>query len=98
MVRFEVSNSAAMASAVSGFRVRRSTWMIWNSRSARLMTISFSLLACRLPMLTACWQQGISITGQHSNAEDFVHDDHLRPRLLDHNVAAADTTVAAGDG
>jgi hypothetical protein len=37
MVRFEVSNSAAIASAVSGFRVRRSTWMIWNSRSARLM-------------------------------------------------------------
>src|SRR5579859_2167755 len=35
MVRLEVSSSAAMASAVTGRRVRRSTWMIWNSRSAR---------------------------------------------------------------
>jgi hypothetical protein len=38
------------------------------------------------------------ITGQHSNQGDFVHDDSLRPRLLEHDVAAADTTVAAGDG
>src|SRR5712691_6083205 len=58
MVRFEVSSSAAIASAVSGFRVRRSTWMIWNSRSARLIAVLF-------------------FTGW---------------------LAAADTTVAAGDG
>src|ERR1700682_532100 len=60
MVRFEVSNSAAIASAVSGFRVRRSTWMIWNSRSARLMGFSLFCLYSRaaIGMLTACWQQG----------------------------------------
>src|ERR1700675_288799 len=29
------------------------------------------------PMLTACWQQVASIPGQHSNREDFVHDDSL---------------------
>src|SRR5882724_5501879 len=97
MVRFEVSSSAAIASAVSGFRVRRSTWMIWNSRSARLMGRLFCLYSeGRHPMLTACWQQGVIITGQRSNHEDFVHDDSLRPRPLDDNVAAADTTVAAG--
>src|SRR5437879_4977942 len=56
MVRFEVSSSAAMASAVSGFRVRRSTWMIWNSRSARLMVV---LLRRMVSMLTARWQQEV---------------------------------------
>src|SRR6202043_2874549 len=99
MVRLEVSSSTAMASAVSGFRVRRSTWMIWNSRSARLMGRPFCLwLEGRHPMLTACWQQGASIPGQHSNQEDFVHVDSVRPGPLDNDVAAADTTVAAGDG
>jgi hypothetical protein len=57
-----------------------------------------SLLEGRHPMLTACWQQGASIPGQHSNQEEFVHDDSVRPRPLDNDVAAADTTVAAGDG
>jgi hypothetical protein len=51
-----------------------------------------------LAMLTAYWQQGSSISGQHFNHEDFVHDDSVRPRTLDNDVAAADTTVAAGDG
>jgi hypothetical protein len=51
-----------------------------------------------LPMLTAGWQQGASIPGQHSNKEDFVHDDSVRPRSLDIGGAAADTTVAAGGG
>jgi hypothetical protein len=50
------------------------------------------------PMLTACWQQGVSITGQPANEEDFVHDDSVRPRPLVNDVAAADTTVAAGGG
>jgi hypothetical protein len=50
-----------------------------------------------LSMLTAGWQQGVSIPGQRSNEEDFVHDDSVWPRLLHHDVAAADTTVAAGD-
>jgi hypothetical protein len=104
MVRFEVSSSAAIASAVSGLRVRRSTWMIWNSRSARLIERLFfffggvSFLAARHPMLTACWQQGVSITGQRFEHEDFVDDDSVWPRLVDHNIAAADTTVAAGGG
>jgi hypothetical protein len=55
-------------------------------------------LAAASPMLTACWQQGASIPGQHSNQEDFVHDDSVRPRPLDNDVTAADTTVATGDG
>jgi hypothetical protein len=55
-------------------------------------------LAGRHSMLTACWQQGVSIPGQHSNQEDFVDDDFVRLRPLDGDVAAADTTVAAGDG
>jgi hypothetical protein len=59
------------------------------------MGISFCEAA--LPMLTAGWQQGVSIPGQHSNKEDFVHDDSVRPRSLHLDVAAADTTVAAGD-
>ena len=48
-------------------------------------------------MLTAYWQQGSSISGQHFNHEDFVHDDSVRPRTLDNDVAAADTggTVAS---
>jgi hypothetical protein len=50
----------------------------------------------RRSMLTACWQQVASITGQHLNGEDFIHDHHLRPRSLGRDVAAADTTVAAG--
>src|ERR1700759_3846679 len=53
MVRLEVSSSAAMASAVRGFRVRRSTWMIWNSRSARLMSVSFRALSDADRMLAA---------------------------------------------
>jgi hypothetical protein len=54
-------------------------------------------LDAALPMLTAGWQQAVSIPGQRSNEEDFVHDDSVRPRLLHRDVAAADTTVAAGD-
>src|ERR1700754_3297824 len=61
MVRFEVSSSAAIASAVSGFRVRRSTWMIWNSRSARLMFVLFFVYVA--PLLTGCWQQGAATSG-----------------------------------
>jgi hypothetical protein len=36
--------------------------------------------------------------GTTRNEGDFVHDDSIRPRPLDHDVAAADTTVAAGNG
>jgi hypothetical protein len=50
------------------------------------------------PLLTACWQQTVSITGQHSNEGDFVHDHSLRLRHLDGGIAAADTMVAAGGG
>jgi len=49
-----------------------------------------------LPMLTAGWQQGVSIPGQHRNKGDFVDDDFVRTGPLDIDVAAADTTVAAG--
>jgi hypothetical protein len=66
------------------------------ARLVRLVAGSFP--GGRYPMLTACWQQGVSITGQHSNEEDFVHDDYLWPRLLDDGFATADTTVAAGHG
>jgi hypothetical protein len=59
------------------------------------MGISFQAAASS--MLTVGWQQVASIPGQHSNQEDFVHD-HSLPRPLDNDVAAADTTVAAGDG
>jgi hypothetical protein len=58
------------------------------------MGISFQAAAS--PMLTAGWQQVASIPGQHSNQEDFVHDHFIRHRLLDGDVAAADTTLAAG--
>jgi hypothetical protein len=30
-------------------------------------------------MLTARWQQGVTIPGQHFNQEDFVHDDSVQP-------------------
>src|SRR5436305_11376215 len=96
IVRFEVSSPAAIASAVSGFRVRRSTWMIWNSRSARLMAVLFftAWLADADSMLAA----GGQYTGTSLQPRGFfVHDDSVRPRPLDNDVAAADTTVAAGN-
>jgi hypothetical protein len=59
--------------------------------------MDFSFLKNRWPMLTVGWQQAASITGQHRNQGDFLHD-HSLSRPLDDDVAAADTTVAAGDG
>src|SRR6266478_7228646 len=114
IVRFEVSSSAAIESAVSGFRVRRSTWMIWNSRSARLMAILFlerdpekwepvfrkdhaQTKQGGSPMLTACWQQGAAITGQHFNSRGFVHDDSLWLRRFPAVLARPDLGLGAFD-
>src|SRR3954467_10340595 len=63
-----------MASAVSGFRVRRSTWMIWNSRSARLIGILSGVMAS---LLTARWQQALASLSHFPTDEESQHDHPL---------------------
>jgi hypothetical protein len=47
-------------------------------------------------MLTACWQQGFSTSGQHLNKGNLSNDDPLWHRPVVGDMATADTMVAAG--
>src|SRR5690348_898878 len=97
MVRLEVSSSAAIASAVSGLRVRLSTWMIWNSRSARLMERLLGRSDRAVSDADRMLAAGGFYKGTTLKAKRILsHVDHLRLRVLDLDDATADTMVAAG--
>src|SRR5215468_9563782 len=94
MVRFEVSSSAAIASAVSGLRVRRSTWMIWNSRSARLMVVLFfSVSRTDADRMLAAGGGYI----RDNDRRGFVHDDSIRTRKLPAALPASNLVAGAPD-
>src|SRR2546430_15510857 len=94
MVRFEVSSSAAIASAVSGLRVRRSTWMIWNSRSARLMVVLFfSVHRTDADRMLAAGGGYI----RDNDRRGFVHDDSIRTRKFPAAWAASNLVAHTPD-